>query len=129
MGTQELHDSNQQTRPYPALEHGDEYSYPGSQQRQEVFDVDIYQESSDSSSLHNFKIGNFERSADGKFSCDKCEYKTNISWNLKTHQLGKYEGVKFKCNQCHREFSQKSNLQTHIYSKHEGKKYSCDMCN
>ena len=101
------------------LDNKDGYSYSGSEERQEEFDLAPYQEINESSTLNDCKVENFERNADGKFSCDVCEYKTNKSWNLKVHKLGKHEGIRFRCDQCNQEFSQKSNLHTHVKSKHQ----------
>ena len=110
--------SNQKTTKYQALGHGEDYSYSGSGARQEEFDLAPYQEST----LNDFKVGNLERNADGKFSCDECDYNTNKTWNLEVHKSAKHEGRKFRCDQCHQVFSQKSNLNRHAKLKHEGNK-------
>ena len=110
--------TNQQTTTNQLLGHGDEYSYSGSEARQEEFDLEPYQETT----LNDCKVGNLERNIDGKFSCDECEYKTNKTWHLKVHKSAKHEGIRFRCDQCHREFSQKSSLHTHIKWKHEENK-------
>ena len=93
----------------------DENAYHKQETNYPVYDVEVYQEPTDSS---EFKIRNFERKEDGYYSCDECEYKTNKSNNLKRHKLGKHQGVKFKCDKCSCEFSQQGHLQTHIKSKH-----------
>ena len=95
----------------------------------QYFDVALDQETDYSSTMPDFKIGNFEKNEDGSYSCDKCEYKNIRPSHLKKHILGKHLGVKFKCDLCEREFSSKSNLLIHIQSKHEGKKYRCEECN
>lgn len=88
--------------------------------KSQFFELALDQESDHSSIMTNFKIGNFEKNADGSHSCDECEYKTKYSGHLKKHKLGKHLGVKFKCDQCENEFSTRSNVRKHTKSKHEG---------
>jgi len=114
---------------YQKINTNEDYSYYSPKTKHQEFDLTTKQNTIDSSAvLPAFKTRHFERKGDGSYFCDKCDYKTTILSNLKSHILSKHEGVKFKCDQCFREFSSKTNLQTHIHSKHEGKKYTCEQC-
>ena len=75
-----------------------------------------------------FQNLDFEKQADGKYSCGKCTYQSLILSNVKMHILSLHEGVRFICPQCDRDCSTKSNLRQHMRSKHEGKKYPCREC-
>ena len=54
-----------------------------------------------------------------KFTCEKCNYKTNVSGHLKRHKLMKHDGVKYPCNHCAQQFSTKDNLKRHQSTQHE----------
>lgn len=65
----------------------------------------------------------------GKFECEKCDYKTVRSHNLKAHILAIHEGARFNCNQCNFTASAQSNVITHIKMKHTNHPgYKCEVC-
>ena len=94
----------------------------------EEFSPQLYDAQEEEEKYFETRVTNLNRNADGKFSCDRCEYRTKNSAHLRAHKIGKHEGIKFKCDQCDRQFSSKTNLQAHQHSKHEGKIYSCKEC-
>jgi hypothetical protein len=86
------------------------------------------QQDEDYSYSEQQQFSNLVKTADGKYACDRCDYKAKQGCHLKAHILGKHEGIKFKCDHCDLQFSSKTNLQKHKYTKHEGKVYSCKEC-
>ena len=65
----------------------------------------------------------------GKFECEKCDYKTVRSHNLKAHILAIHEGARFHCNQCNFTASAQSNVITHTKLKHTNHPgYKCEIC-
>ena len=57
-----------------------------------------------------------------KFSCDVCDYKTNVSASLKKHKL---THSRTECSICHRSVA---SLKEHLKEVHGDKQHSCDTC-
>ena len=70
-----------------------------------------------------------ERQANGKFSCDQCEYESVRRNSIKRHTDAVHLGIKFQCNECQIEYSSDDQIKAHINSVHNGEFYECDQCN
>lgn len=90
------------------------------------------------------------------YPCNKCEYTTSYSCNLKRHKerwhgtnsypceqcvyVGKtlmyleqhkaahHDGIRYPCDQCEYSAKEISHLRTHYKAKHQGVRYPCDQC-
>ena len=64
------------------------------------------------------------------YQCDKCDYKTSVQNNLKTHVDSAHEKAsrQYVCNQCDYKTNIQNTLQLHIESVHNNKIFSCDKC-
>ena len=63
------------------------------------------------------------------FRCNKCEYSTDLSGNLKAHISQVHEGIKFPCDHCNYKATARHNLKIHIENVHNGIRYNCPHCN
>ena len=61
--------------------------------------------------------------------CDKCDYKTDKSRNLKAHMIRNHSDSIFHCDQCDYIASFQYNLKNHHDRMHSGKVLMCDKCN
>jgi len=64
------------------------------------------------------EVPNALKDNDGKYPCDKCEYKASRQWNLKKHKLSVHEGVKYSCDECDYKATDQSQVKKHKKSKH-----------
>ena len=55
------------------------------------------------------------------YSCDQCEYKTNLKGSFKTHIESAHNNVTYSCNQCEYKATLEGTLKTHNESVHGNK--------
>ena len=63
-----------------------------------------------------------------KYLCNKCEFTTGVSRNLKIHIQSIHEGKRYPCQKCDYKATQKTHLKSHINSIHLKIKYDCKKC-
>ena len=64
-----------------------------------------------------------------KYTCNQCDYESEILKELKGHQNEKkHEGMKFQCHLCKYRATLQSNLKIHVQAMHECQTYNCDVC-
>jgi len=56
--------------------------------------------------------------SESKYACDRCDYRSTLSSNLKAHIMAKHEGIKFRCQLCDKAFSNQCNLNRHKRTAH-----------
>ena len=61
------------------------------------------------------------------YSCNQCEYKTNLKVNFKTHIESVHARSTYSCNQCEYKAALEESLKTHIESVHENETVE-DVC-
>ena len=61
-------------------------------------------------------------------SCSKCEFSSNISKLLKSHQENFHKTVEYKCSQCPFVCNWESSLQSHYVKCHGAKEFECEYC-
>ena len=100
-----------------------------------VTDIDDSQKAENGAPMASEKLENIVDIKGSRFtesskphSCDKCEYSSNHSGDLKKHKLNKHEGVSYPCSECDMKYADKTGLRRHLIQKHEGVKYGCDHC-
>ena len=62
-----------------------------------------------------------------RYSCDSCDFKTNLSRRLKQHHLFKHGERTYLCHMCDKKFFNGCHLKEHIEAVHEDPK-DCSIC-
>lgn len=57
------------------------------------------------------------------YECNYCDYKSNKSWSVRTHQESRHEGVRYECDLCDYKATDISNLR-----KHQRRIHKCNQC-
>ena len=77
---------------------------------------------------HNLKKHFKAKHTDMKFICKLCEYSTRWQQILAQHVKNVHEGIKHGCNQCDFKATAIGTLKNHKDNVHKGIKYHCDEC-
>ena len=66
------------------------------------------------------KIGRSRKRNEGKYACDKCEYKSELKQNIKRHTESQHLGIlKFFCKSCNYKSYFSSHIRVHMKLKHK----------
>ena len=60
-----------------------------------------------------------------KFSCERCQYKTNDKSNFNKHIQAQHQNTEYSCDQCTRKFKSVSGRNNHNKTRHKGIRYEC----
>ena len=64
-----------------------------------------------------------------RFSCDKCEYRTDRGDMFSVHKQALHDGFKFECNECDYKATSMQRWKLHMQRIHKGRlRFSCDNC-
>ena len=63
------------------------------------------------------------------YSCDKCEFESNLHQRYYKHVLYKHTGRQIQCDKCDKKYFSMSHLKEHIEGTHEVVMQICETCN
>ena len=63
------------------------------------------------------------------YSCDKCEFTTNVPNHFQNHVLYTHTGRQIQCDRCDKKYFSMSHLKEHIEGTHEAVMQICETCN